>query len=373
MYARNFGIWSAVLGVSLFGTRLCGTLIAPQSPLWLEQKADLVVVGTSGEAVMHSNTLSFTLRVDRVIKGDSTKTGTSIPAVWMSSGAAGASGSLNVSGLWFLQQTASAWNILPVVQGTLDFSQTYFPTPAGPVLSAYTYSQSASAQDKLASEISSGIEASTGYVFQYYAVFEAGLLDDLRSPVLTRLYQRLAASANNRLLGLSGLIRNGDATALAEAARTAAADQGNQAEGALLLSIRAYFRSADPSAVAVLGATATDSSNSNTAFREAAAHALAAIHTAASLPFLATLLDDPDPNLRVEAVGGIGAFANGLAVQTAAGMPSLAHLQLPAKAPYKTADTVAHLAFGRAIAANEAFYVLFWKSWWEQNRASIGY
>jgi hypothetical protein len=101
---------------------------------------------------------------------------------------------------------------------------------------------------------------------------------------------------------------------------------------------------------------------------------LAAIHTKESLPFLAGLLDDADPNLRAEGTGGLGAFANGLGVQTLASTPGLGHLQLPATSPYKTEDTVAHFAQGaETIAPNEASYLAFWKSWWGQNRKALGY
>jgi hypothetical protein len=52
----------------------------------------------------------------------------------------------------------------------------------------------------------------------------------------------------------------------------------------------------------------------------------------------------------------------------------MAALQLPASAPYKTPETVAHFAMGStAIEANEASYVSFWKGWWAQNRASLGF
>jgi hypothetical protein len=92
------------------------------------------------------------------------------------------------------------------------------------------------------------------------------------------------------------------------------------------------------------------------------------------MPYLAALLDDPDPDLRVEAVGGIGAFANGLPVQTAASLASMSYLQPSSNAPYRTADTVAHFAMGtRAIEKDEASYVAFWKSWWDQNRARLGF
>jgi hypothetical protein len=231
-------------------------------------------------------------------------------------------------------------------------------------------------RDKLASELGSAVESNDGYNFSLYGL-QSGLLDDLQSPIIELLYERMATSAvlDNQLLGLSGLIRSGNASALTIAIQKApAAAPGDPAIGILLRSIKDDFRATDANSVAALGAAATNSSNPNTAFREAAAHALAAIHTSATLPFLATLLDDSDFNLRVEAVGGMGAFANGLPTQTKASVSSLSYLQLPAGARYKTDATVANLAFGvQAITRNEASYLSFWKSWWSENRASLGY
>jgi hypothetical protein len=214
----------------------------------------------------------------------------------------------------------------------------------------------------------------TSFHLRLYAL-HSGLLGELKSPVWGRMYQRMADSTSPepKILGLSGLIRDGNASAVAAAAPVAALVGDNRAQAILLLSIRDFFRATDTDSVTAIGHGATDSTNS-AAFREAAAHALAAIHTATALPFLATLLDDSNQNLRIEAIGGMAAFANGLAVQTSAGMPSLAHLQFRPNAPYKTADTVAHLALGRqAVAPNEASYLSFWKTWWGQNRASLGY
>jgi hypothetical protein len=76
----------------------------------------------------------------------------------------------------------------------------------------------------------------------------------------------------------------------------------------------------------------------------------------------------------VDAIGGMGAFANGLPVQTTAGVASLAFLQVPASAPYKTAETMANFAMGStAIETNEASYLSFWNGWWSSNRASLGF
>ncbi|HEX5431004.1 MAG TPA: HEAT repeat domain-containing protein, partial [Bryobacteraceae bacterium] len=322
----NFGIrWA--LGLLLAGGGLYGNLTAPASILQLEQAADLIVNGTVSGAAQNGATFSFSVQVGRVIKGDPSLAGTSVPAFWESGGQppAGSGASIRGSGIWFLQRMVSAWRVIPVTQETMDFGRTYFPASSGTILSAYAYTQGASVEDKLASEISSAIESGSAFVPQFDSAMAGGLLDELKSPVLAVLYRRLAnsASTDQRLLGLSGLIRAQDASALADAARLAATVRNDPAEGVLLLSVQIYFRATDPSAVSALGSAATGILTSNTDFREAAAHALASIHTNAALPFLATLLDDPDLNLRVEGVGGIGAFANGLPVQTKAGVPGL--------------------------------------------------
>jgi hypothetical protein len=203
------------------------------------------------------------------------------------------------------------------------------------------------------------------------------MLDELNSPVVALHFQRLSNSTSTRqqVFGLSGLIRGGSGTALATAAQPATDFAGYPLEnGILLQSVRDYFRATDAGAISTLGSVAADSSNPNTAFREAAAHALAAIHTVATLPYLATLFNDPDTILRVEAIGGMGAFANGLAIQTMAGVPSLAYLQFPPTAPYMTATTRANFALGsQAIERDEASYLSFWKQWWSQNKAALGF
>jgi len=367
------------LALFLVATSVYGGLVAPQSILTLEKNADLIVAGTANALVQSGTTVNFSLLVSRVIKGDATVSATSIAAYWINlnqdPAGSGVSGDTNYSGVWFLQRTDNAWRVIPVVQGEMAFGGVYFPAPPGPIVSAYTYTDAAPLSDKLASEVSSALESADGYHLQFYFL-QGGLLDELGSPVLDVFYHRMAAStaAAQRALGLGGLLRAGNASALAAAAQTASAHGGDAAVGPLLLSIREYFRPTDAASVVILGKAATDTSITSAAFREVAAHALAAIHTAAALPFLATLLDDSDLNLRIEAVGGMGAFANGLAVQTRAGIPSLAFLQLPGTAPYKTADTVAHFAFGRpAVTANEASLIAFWKGWWAQNRTSTGY
>jgi len=63
---------------------------------------------------------------------------------------------------------------------------------------------------------------------------------------------------------------------------------------------------------------------------------------------------------------GLSLFANGVP-QTPDNVVSLAYLQIPASAPYETADTVANFGFRRGPADQEAALVSFWTSWWSEH------
>jgi hypothetical protein len=352
-----------------------GGLAAPRSLLDLQQSADLIVVAAASGMTQSGLTTVISLNVNRVVKGNPALIGTQIFVNWSSPDStmlASVAPTEKSSGIWFVQQAAKSWQLLPVIQGAMQLSDTFFASPAGPVLSAYAYNSTVPLSDKLSSEISSAIEAlGDGYSLPLYTL-HYGLLDQLKSPITAVLYQRMSTSPviQQRILGLSGLVRSGSSAAFSTAAQLASTFEGHPMEnGVLLISIRDHFRPADPIAVG----QAAEDTHQNLAFREASAHALAAVHSQDALPYLAALLDASYPSLRTEAIGGLGAFANGLPIQTNESIPSLAHLQLPSKAPYQTAETIAHLAFGsRAVGINEAEYLSFWKTWWAQNRASMG-
>lgn len=375
MKARTISLCLTLVLLLAATNLLQGGLVAPQSVVALENAAGLIVNGTATGFVQNGAGVDFSLQVNRVIKGDATLAGSSISVTWPSGNQATAAsvGSKNVggTGIWFLQRSSGPWQVVPVVQGTMQLSNIYISAQLGPIVSAYAYSATASVDDKLASEICSALEGVSGVSLPMYALLSGGI-DELNSSVPQLFYQRLASSASTeqQVFGLSGRIRSGDTAALTAAAQIASAVTGGQAQGVLLLSVREYLRPTDPTSVKAVGQVATDSALP-TALREAAAHVLAAVHTAAALPLLATLLDDPDLNLQVEAVGGMGSFANGLPVRTRQSAVTLAYLQLPANAPYKTQDTVANFALGQA--ANETSYIYFWKNWWSANRASLGY
>ena len=128
-----------------------------------------------------------------------------------------------------------------------------------------------------------------------------------------------------------------------------------------------------PQSTAILGQIVSNA-NIPLDFRKAAAHALASIHTSATLPYLSMLLQDSRPALRAEAIGGLSAFANGSAAQTPANTATLKYLQIPKSAQYQTSDTLANGARGeQAISQNEPKYLSSWTTWWQQHRAELGY
>ena len=352
-----------------------GGISGQVSLVGLEQSADLIVVGGASGGVQSGAALSFKLQVDRVIKGDPTVAGTPIAVEWASMDHPGppALGPPEVggNGLWFLQRSSSGWELLPAMRGGA-FEGTYIPEPLGAISSAYAYSPSAALSDKVASEIGAALEAANGGGAELAGMYN--LLDELRSPVIQLLYSRLSASVstNQRILGLSGLIRGGSATALGAAIEIASSLGAYPLEsGVLFESVRNEFRSTDSTSVGILGQIATAPTCPSQPLREAAARALVAIHTQQALPYLAALLDDSDPNLRSEGIGGLGSFANGLSVQTTASVPSLSYLQRPPSAPYMTKATIANFALGPAAATDAR--LSFWKAWWLQNRAALGY
>jgi hypothetical protein len=361
----------------LAGGAAYGGLVFPQSPADLGRQADLIVIGSAGAVLQQASTATFPLLISRVLKGNADLSGTTVSVWWQppqplpeSDGSVPQSGT---SGMWFLQQRLNGWTLLPVAQGAAGLSMAFYPVPSGPIQEAYAYAADVPVSDKVAAELGAALEATTGSAPQLWALHFA-LLDDLASPYVSLLYSRLSTSqsAQQRILGLSGQIRLGSSPALQTAYNFAApfATYGTE-NGVLLFSLRNYFRSRDTASVAVLGGVVADQS-APSGFREAAAHALAAVHVQAALPFLATLLSDTDAQLRIEAIGGIGSFANGLPPQTPSNTTSLAYLQFPQSAPFMSDDTKAHFAIGAtAIERNESWYVSYWSQWWSEHRSAL--
>jgi len=345
-------------------------------PLYLAQHASLVVVGTASNGIQTTaSDISFTIKVTRVVEGPASLVGASIPVGWALAAAAPRASTVGGTGLWFLQGSAGAWRLLPAMQGNVSFEDTFFVQPTDVSQGPYTYSEATPLTDAVAAELAVAIENAPPHSFRLDYLHRGGL-EQLNSSVVALLYQRLVGSSaiDKNILGLAGQIRLGSANALAAAASAAPSFAGFALEqGVLLESVRYWFRAADPASVLLLGQT-VDNTNVDLQFRRAAAFALAAIHTQSSLPYLVALMSDDDPELRAEFVRGLGSFANGFGIQARDAAPSLAYLQSPPSAPFRTNDTIANGQLNiQILEQNESRYLSFWQAWWQTNRAALGF
>jgi len=183
---------------------------------------------------------------------------------------------------------------------------------------------------------------------------------DDQTPSVTRALRYLAAkqSGDLALIGLTGLIRQGDVPALPTVEQTAATiDLGSYGGQSLVSAIRSGFLNPDPEGVASLGRMAT-SASVPTKLQLAAANALGLIHSAAAVPYLGLLLRDSSPQMQLCGARGIAFFANGVRIPTPESMPSLSHLNNRQPSAYYTAGY-------RPDEVNA--FVSYWQAWWRQH------
>ncbi len=101
--------------------------------------------------------------------------------------------------------------------------------------------------------------------------------------------------------------------------------------------------------------------------RPVASETLAAIHTKETLPFLAGLLFDNDPEVQVPGVYGISALANGCPVKTRRSVVTMQHLVCEQPSANKTAPAAGKFVFRRGTADQQIEQVLFWRKWVQKN------
>jgi hypothetical protein len=320
-------------------------------------RADAVVVG---EVTAHSAG-SLTLRVERSLKG-TVSAGSSLtvssPSLPASVTGRDPSGDF---GIWLLQMSGPGkWAIVPdasVIPGVFFWA----PLPKGSIPSASQISSS-SAEDLVALELSSAIEQSesTGGSSYY---FSQRLLDLPDSALVVGQYRYLSQSSNPgvHIVGLVGLVRQGDPKSLAELALPSEALRASPLAAKLASSFR-RLRDGSPAVVGALGNLVT-TAGVPSGVQLAAADTLRAIHTQATLPYLRSMLDSPNAEMRDHAIGGFSMFVQNLPVQTAEMVTDFSWAKASGPAPYRTQETDKYSTL-KAPNLNQQQYVDFWKSWW---------
>ncbi len=204
------------------------------------------------------------------------------------------------------------------------------------------------------------------------------------------IYEALAASpaATEHLWGLLGLVRMGDATALATLAANVSqlsatpmpatrildgkqveVRYGDPTAGSILQISLASISLPSPAAVTALGAI-LDAPGAPLAVQLGAARALADDHSPAAIRFLAPLLSSLNPDLQSWAVGGIASFANAAPPLDLSKGPAGLHINR--QGPFRTKATFLHWTIGASnVRKHLQYYVQFWKRWWAQNSGLI--
>jgi hypothetical protein len=240
----------------------------------------------------------------------------------------------------------------------------YVTVPASALPSAFAYGPSVSTSGKLIDEMGAALEdPSTGGLASH--LVSAGLMDDLGATDTAALWSQLLSSsdARARTTGLAGQIRAGSPSALALLAATSPSSFGSDSQDALSMAICGYSK-LDASGIAALGALSQTAGYADSV-QFCATHALRSIHSAATLPYLAQLLDSTSLRLQYEAVAGIASFVNGFSVQTTANVSNLGGLtEDPIKAAQlATPETRSNFPTIKAFNEQPAVYTAFWKVW----------
>ncbi len=336
-------------------------------------RADAVVVAEIASGQQSAAYATFSLLVTRTIKGNIAP-GAMISVEWKNAATVPSATTLSGEfGMWFLAAgTPSLWELLPYSSAgrARPLELAHYPLPTGPAPPEATPGISAS--EMMAAELATGVA-------QFSASPLNGQLSDMGqaiwsvpdSPTMTTIYQRLAGSSNRdaRTLGLAGLIRTGDVNALSQAPRTTG-DTAKLYFGVQYATALRGFRNSK--GVDTLGMFAT-SLDSSPGVQALATDALRAIHTAGTLPYLATLLDSADPGLQSKAIAGFSAFVENLPTDTPDRDVDMTWMTPQGPAPFRTGSVEPYLTItGKPKApTSQSDCASFWKTWWQANQSQL--
>jgi hypothetical protein len=325
----------------------------------LTNQADVIVVATVLGITSTQAVPVWGFRVEAVLKG-AVRPGDTVTATWPSPGLQDSrhlASSSPLRGLFFLKDAgAGGLQIIPVTSGGDDVSNAFFLRSVGLV----TYSSADTVLDKTFRELAlAGTQGdSTALSSLLGTVREAKSRPPATRDVCLQLAAAPLTAANT--VGTKCLLTLGDVQALSSV--TANQDVLFQSDAGVSVSrfVGEDFTNTDPSAITMLGDMIRTSRHPE--LQQAAARALARMHTRPSLPYLAGILTSSDVKLVTFAVGGLSMFANNVPIGTNETVPG----------PYRTAETIAHSTMDeRLVQAKPSYYVAFWQQWWQQNQKQL--
>ena len=329
---------------------------------YLAAHANAVVVGGVTSRVEGPREISFTIDIERVLSGSVPAPTVSVVHSWVGL-LRGQSRTIEqrLYGIWFLRRGPSeAWDVLTARPGAVRSVRGLFlPVSLAPLTGPYAYPAGTPLLDVLVYEVAAGVRSTDE---------DPGLLlgafDSIDTPAVRAVLSTCLASSRPSLqaVGLAASLERETPGAIQQLARLWPAISSPYKKY-VVAALRDSWRDPTPGAVRQLASMAAVEPVGSDVL-DAAAWALAAIHTEETLPFLAALLHSASPGKQEQAIYGLSAFANGCLMKTRSNVVSMAYLQCHQPSAYKTADTVANFGFRSGTQDQQSALVSFWRNWW---------
>ena len=348
----------------------------------VQQQADVIAVATlEGGSAETKSVLHLQLRILRTIKGE-------VPPMLITADLASSelmatsasepkrlvpASLIGRIGLWFLKRESGNYTVLPLASGNFTPDEAFLPLHSAELPDPATVVPGLTSGDSTtrivwAALMSSYLSTPSARGPMIEMILGASLNKAKRSEALAVVDALIASKSQEvRIIGFAAAVGLGSDDALALLAQEAPTLQTHpkfpRITGALLMG----YKPNGESSIAPLRKLTALHLNS-IRFDEAVASALSKIGTKAVLPAMIELLDSPDKNARLRAARFFGEYT--LFADAKGNMP--APNRTPTIGPWWNSATELHmLGNDPSMTADE--YASFWKAWWIQNRAKIGF
>jgi hypothetical protein len=337
-------------------------LVAPalsRSVTELTEKATAVVIGSVAAHTGDSETVEFTIAVERILKG-TVPLSVPIRHIWTGRGGILLLGpnqthNVRLRGMWFLIRDQSGlWDVLGPGSDSLivDLFLPVSTTALGP---PYSYSPSQPVSEIVLIEAAAGIKSSSADPETLLSL-AWGMDNDVVRALLTD-YMNMR-SPDFQAAGLAGFLDRGRPGSIADLLRMWPSIDKSANRSSVIFALRQYWRDSTPESVRDL-VSATALMDRSNELRPAAIWALMAMHTKETLPLLGSLLVSADATEQMQAVIGISAFANGCPIQTSDTIVNMKYLQCDSPSPYRPCgDCQFRVSPGNPLARGRAGRIL---------------
>lgn len=353
---------AAILAAWLSASAALAAGSAPVGITVLVNNADAIVIAKILDGIVAPGVATLHLDVEKSFKGDvSPRSILSANCLLRGAAATYTTAIEKDRGLFFLRRVNGSWSILPVTSGSLSsLRRIFFVLPADSTRKPFTDDARASIQERIIGELAGARE--TRDLPEGGAV---ALMSEFRSnpsPAMKALFSQFKQSTNPvlRAASLRASLHDEDGISVVEdgLGRLSADEMRAVAD-----EIDNYIVTVDPKTIQRLARLAV-SEASPAPLRRASLRALATSHTRQTLHYLAEFLDDPDPELRSLAVGGLAMFANNIRTGDM-------HQQMPGSWKYRTLETLLKSVMDAKAIQDNPGIVGFWKLWWAEHREEL--